>query len=69
MLLATAGTTLVEASSSDTLWGIRLASDNPDALVRSRWRGANWLGETLTTLRDDLAAGRAGDVQLSPAAG
>lgn len=53
-LYATYGTTLVEASSKDKIWGIGLSESDPRALNRSTWLGSNWLGETLTKLRDDL---------------
>lgn len=56
-LLATQGTTLVEASPTDKIWGIGRAEDDPLALDRKTWRGTNWLGEVLTKLRDDLIAG------------
>jgi ribA/ribD-fused uncharacterized protein len=56
ILLATEGTTIVEASPLDTIWGIGLAADDPDAQDRAKWRGTNWLGEVLTQLRDDLLA-------------
>ncbi|MFN0202346.1 MAG: NADAR family protein [Bacteroidia bacterium] len=54
MLLATAGTTLVEASPFDVIWGIGMRDDNPDRFYRSKWKGTNWLGEVLTDLREEL---------------
>jgi len=54
VLLDTEGTTIVEASPLDTIWGIGLAADSPDARDRTKWRGTNWLGEVLTQLRDAL---------------
>ncbi len=50
-LRASAGTTLVEASPADTLWGIGLAADDPRAFARASWLGTNWLGEILTEVR------------------
>jgi ribA/ribD-fused uncharacterized protein len=53
-LMATKGTTLVEASPLDPLWGIGIAEDDPRARDRAQWQGQNWLGEILTQLRNDL---------------
>ena len=55
-LKATTGTTLVEASPYDRIWGIGLNADHPDANDVKLWRGHNWLGYTLTILRDMMAA-------------
>ncbi len=53
-LLSTAGTYLVEASPYDTIWGIGIGKDNPKIHDPKNWKGSNWLGQVLTSLREDL---------------
>ncbi|MCU6792373.1 NADAR family protein [Paenibacillus sp. WQ 127069] len=53
-LLETKGTTLVEASPTDRIWGVGLLESSSQIRNRKTWRGTNWLGEVLTNLREDL---------------
>jgi len=53
-LLATAGTTLVNADPYDTLLGIGISMRSRDACEPERWRGKNILGQVLTDIRNEL---------------
>lgn len=54
-LLRTKGTTIVEASPYDKIWGIGLKSDDIKSQSRKTWEGLNLLGEILTKLRMDMS--------------
>ena len=54
ILMSTGEKILVEANPVDTIWGIGLSEDNPDALIPAKWKGQNLLGKVLTQVRDDL---------------
>jgi len=53
-LLNTVGTTMVEASPKDIIWGIGLDKTNPLCFNRDTWRGTNWLGIVLTKVRESI---------------
>jgi ribA/ribD-fused uncharacterized protein len=54
-LLSTVGTTIVEASPNDRVWGIGLVENDIRAQKRETWQGKNLLGEILTKIRVDIA--------------
>jgi ribA/ribD-fused uncharacterized protein len=53
-LLYTGKKIIVEASPSDSIWGIGLAQDAKEALNPYQWKGTNWLGFALMQVRDLL---------------
>jgi len=55
-LLSSHGSTLVEASPWDKIWGIGLTASDPRAQNRATWQGSNDLGKIETQLREDLIA-------------
>jgi ribA/ribD-fused uncharacterized protein len=52
ILLETEGTEIVEASPFDTIWGIGLGENDPDAWDKTKWKGRNLLGKVLDTTRE-----------------
>ncbi len=46
--------TIVEASPYDTIWGIGLAEDDPDARNPKKWRGMNLLGKAIMAARLEI---------------
>jgi ribA/ribD-fused uncharacterized protein len=50
-LLSTGDKIIVEASPYDTRWGIGLSENDPLALDQSTWKGENFLGITLMSVR------------------
>ena len=53
-LMETEGTTLVEASPVDKMWGIGLDAESPDAKSYKTWKGTNLLGFALTDVREQI---------------
>lgn len=58
-LLATEGSTIVEACVDEKVWGIGMNADNENCVNRSQWKGKNWMGQVITDVRDELLKGHA----------
>ncbi|NJO88975.1 MAG: NADAR family protein [Chloroflexia bacterium] len=53
-LLSSGDKVIVEASPVDSIWGIGLAKDHPDAEFPEKWKGLNLLGFALMEVRNLL---------------
>ena len=53
-LKATGDAVLAECAVKDRIWGIGMGKSNPDAECPVKWRGTNFLGFSLTEVRDLL---------------
>jgi len=53
-LLKTEGTTIVESSPYDKIWGVGLGESDERIMKRQTWQGLNLLGEILTEIRDEI---------------
>lgn len=53
-LMSTFPKELVQASFKDTYWGIGVGIGDPDLHDRLKWRGTNYLGKALMSVRDEL---------------
>lgn len=53
-LMSTKDRLLVEASPTDTVWGVGMGGYEKEIEDPKNWQGTNWLGEVLTCLREDF---------------
>lgn len=53
-LLSTGDQILVEASPFDTIWGIGMQADDPNAQNPLKWKGENLLGFALMEVREEI---------------
>ena len=53
-LFQSIGKSFAEASPYDQIWGIGLSIKNPKIYDRLQWRGRNWAGEVLQSVRGKL---------------
>lgn len=56
----TGNAVLAEASPFDTIWGIGMSADDPDARNPEEWNGENLLGGILMQIREESNRGRIG---------
>ena len=53
-LMDTGNTILVEASRQDIIWGIGMYETDEGVESPKNWKGSNWLGETLTLVKQSI---------------
>lgn len=53
-ILDTEDLEIIEASPTDTIWGIGMSITNPDIINKKLWRGSNILGKNLMNVRSQL---------------
>jgi len=54
LLMKTGDAIIAEASPYDQRWGIGLDKHDPAALKPKMWKGTNWLGEAIMSVRTEL---------------
>lgn len=64
-LLSTSNRLLVEASPSDTIWGIGMTEAEAKRTPIARWRGQNLLGKALVEVRKQLQQSKGSDLVVT----
>jgi len=64
-LMETKHTWLVEASPHDKVWGIGIGMKDDLKEDPNNWQGANWLGQVLTKVRENIGFGIYQDFKIN----